>query len=272
MVARLPSSSSSKLPGDLPPAIVRLDLAYDGRDFHGWQVQPDQRTVQGELVRCLRRLILLPGLPPGAGRTDRGVHARGQVASFPLEDPGQLERIQRALPHMLPEDIAVRRIRLAPPGFQARYSARGRRYRYFLTRRKDPFLRHTHLWVAAPLDLAAMEKALDPLLGTHDFTSFCKTASLEEGKTHCTIHRARWVVEGESLVFEIVADRFLHSMVRVLVGTLLEIGRGLRPPGAIGSILEARSRSAAGRTAPPHGLCLEEVFYDEDRLEEMRRC
>ncbi len=247
-------------------AVVRLDLAYDGHGFHGWQVQPDRRTVQGELVRCLKRLIPLEGLPPGAGRTDRGVHARGQVASFPLSDPALFERIERALPRMVPADMAIRRCRLVPPGFHARHSARGRRYRYSIIRERNPFLRHTHLLVTAPLDVPAMEEAARALLGEHDFSSFCKASSREEGKTRCRVDRVQWLSDGPELVLEIRADRFLHSMVRVIVGTLLEIGRGRRPPEAIRSILEARSRQAAGRTAPAHGLCLEEVDYgDFDR-------
>lgn len=252
------------------PTVVRLDLAYDGLAFHGWQVQPDQRTVQGELVRCLKRLIPLEGLPPGAGRTDAGVHARGQVASFILPEgklsaEALLERLQRALPRMIPPDMAVKKISLAGPGFHARHSARGRRYRYRIVRERDPFLRGTHAFVPGPLDFDAMAAATAALLGRHDFTSFCKASSKEEGKTHCHVRQAEWTREGEVLVFQIEADHFLHTMVRTIVGTLLEVGRQRRPPAAIRSILGAASRAAAGRSAPAHGLCLEEVHYDETR-------
>lgn len=246
--------------------VARLVLAYDGSGFHGWQVQPGGvRTVQGELVRRLQRLQGLPSIPPGAGRTDTGVHARGQVSTVPVSDAAGVDRIAQALPRMLPDDIAVREISCEPPDFHARFSARGRRYTYRILRGRDPLRRHDHLLHPGALDVDAMRASLASLLGLHDCTSFCRAASVDPGRMGCEIREARLEERGEALVFRIAADRFVHSMVRTVVGTLLEIGRGRRAPDAFGPILAARDRSAAGQTAPAHGLSLDHVEYDGDR-------
>ena len=248
-----------------PAVVARIELAYDGTDFHGWQVQPDGlRTVQGELVLALERLVPLDGLPPGAGRTDAGVHARGQVCSVPLADEGQFERVARALPHLMPDDVVVRAIRRAAPDFHARFSARGRSYTYRMTTEPDPFLRRDHLSIDRRTDLAAMAEACAPLVGDHDATSLCRSASVEPGRTLCRIRRAELTWDGPVARFDIEADRFLHSMVRIVVGTLLEVGAGQRPVDTFRAVLAARDRRAAGATAPPHGLCLERVLYDDD--------
>ncbi|HKK69758.1 MAG TPA: tRNA pseudouridine(38-40) synthase TruA [Candidatus Krumholzibacteria bacterium] len=255
-----PNSSEST-----PCALVaRIELAYDGTDFHGWQIQPGRvRTVQGELVAALERLVPLSGLPPGAGRTDAGVHARGQVCSVPLADAALLPRIQRALPHMMPDDVAIRSVAGAPPDFHARFGARGRRYVYRFTTERDPFLRRNHLRIDPRTDVGAMATACEPLMGDHDCTSLCRTASLEPGRTLCRIRRAALHWDGAVGHLEIEADRFLHSMVRIVVGTLLEVGAGRRPVDTFREVLAARDRRTAGGTAPPHGLCLERVDYDE---------
>jgi len=223
------------------------------------------RTVQGELMRCLKKLLPLEGIPPGAGRTDAGVHARGQVASFPLPDPSNFERIQRALPRMVPEDMAVRRVLMVDSDFHARHSACGRVYRYRMMLEQDPLLRRTHYFIPNQLEIEKMKSAAGDLLGDHDYTSFCKASSVVEGKTHCEVRRAEVVSEGPAIVFTIEADRFLHSMVRTIVGTLVEIGRGIRPVDAIPEILHARRRERAGHLAPAHGLCLEAVRYGQER-------
>lgn len=247
--------------------VARIDLAYEGTHFHGWQVQPDGlRTVQGELVKALERLVPLRGLPPGAGRTDTGVHARGQVSSVVLPDQAALERVQKALPRMVPADMAIRSVRAEAPDFHARFGACGRVYRYRFTTERDPFLRRDHLLVSARLDRVAMEQACVPLIGDHDATSLCRTASLEPGRTRCRIRRAELVWEGPTGVFTIEADRFLHSTVRIVVGTLLEVGRGQRPVDTFSNVLAARDRRAAGATAPAHGLCLEQVHYHATRV------
>lgn len=247
-----------------PPALVaRILLSYDGSEFHGWQVQPGGlRTVQGELVRALTGLVPFEGVPPGAGRTDAGVHAQGQVASLPLPEEDHLRRLQRALPGRMPPDCVVREVSAAPRDFHARFSATGRIYRYRFTRERDPFLRRNHLWVEETLDFGPMSEACDRLIGDHDGTSLCRTASLEEGRTLIRFRRATITEFDGGAVFEVEADRFLHSTVRIIVGTLLEIGRGKRPVDDFARILAARDRRTAGRTAPPHGLTLHRVLYD----------
>jgi tRNA pseudouridine38-40 synthase len=165
---------------------------------------------------------------------------------------------------MVPEDIVVRSVSAEPPGFHARFSAIARRYSYRLLETRDPLLRHTHYQLpGAPLDMEAVRRASRALVGEYDYSSFCKAVSLETGKSICRVRRADWSREGSAWVFQIQSDRFLHSMVRSIVGTLVEIGRGQRPPDAIPAILEARRREAAGHLAPAHGLCLEEVEYGE---------
>jgi len=246
-------------PGD---TVLRITLAYDGTDFHGWQVQPGGlRTVQGELVRALGRLVPLQGLPPGAGRTDAGVHARGQVTSVAVSGPEAVARVRRALPRMMPPDIAIRSVEVAPPGFHARLRATGRAYRHRFTSENDPFLRRDHLRISRDLDREAMARSLQALEGDHDCTALCRSASVEPGRTLCRIRHARLDWDGPNGVFEIRADRFLHSMVRIVVGTLLEVGRSARGVDTFREVLEARDRRLAGPTAPPHGLCLEEVEY-----------
>ena len=248
--------------------VLRITLAYDGTDFHGWQIQPGGvRTVQGEVLRALRRLVPLDGIPPGAGRTDAGVHARGQVTSLAVPDAAAVERVSRALPRMMPPDVAIREITTAGAGFHARFGARGRRYRYRFCMEADPFLRRNHLRIRPDLDLERMQASLRGLIGDHDCSSLCRTASLEPGRTLCRIRRAELVWTDGTGHFEIEADRFLHSMVRVVVGTLLEVGRGTRGVDTFPELLAARDRRVAGATAPPHGLCLEEVFYDEPSAE-----
>jgi tRNA pseudouridine38-40 synthase len=251
--------------------VAKLLLAYDGSEFHGWQVQPGLRTVQGCLMDALCRLVPLDGIPPGAGRTDAGVHARGQVSSVPLPEEALVVRLRRALPRMLPSDILLREIRLEPSGFHARHSARGRRYRYSMLRAPDPFRRRTHWLVQGDLDVDAMRQACTHLLGEHCFESFCVAASVEKGRTVCRVQNAEIESDHEQLQFHIAADRFLHSMVRTIVGTLVEVGRGRRAPEDMETILRARRRSAAGPTAPPHGLSLEEVHYSDTHPSGQRR-
>lgn len=250
--ARQPSAKHS---------VAKLLLAYDGSEFHGWQVQPGLRTVQGCLMDALGRLMPLDGIPPGAGRTDAGVHAWGQVSSVALPDPALEDRLRRALPRMLPPDILLRDFTLEPADFHARFSARGRHYRYTILRKPNPFRRRQSWLVQGELNLPAMREACHHLLGEHPFESFCVASSVEEGKTVCEVHAAEFVEEGERLHFHISADRFLHSMVRSIVGTLVEIGRGRRAPDDLAAILAARDRSAAGTTAPPQGLSLHRVDY-----------
>jgi tRNA pseudouridine38-40 synthase len=245
---------------------LRLDLSYVGRDFHGWQIQPDARTVQGELRHCLTRLLGRDTVPVAAGRTDAGVHATGQVAHLTVATAEEVQRVARALPPMMPADIEVRRVRRVSPSFNARHSAVARRYSYRIVQVRDIF--RPHAWyVHRPLDREAMDAAAAVLVGTHDFTSFCKAKSLKEDHNRCRIDHCAFDWAVDSAIFHIQANRFLHHMVRNLVGTLVEIGRHERDRDDIPDILAARRRSASGRMAPAQGLFLEEVFYPEQLLD-----
>jgi tRNA pseudouridine38-40 synthase len=253
---------------------VRIDLAYDGTDFSGWATQPGQRTVQGELSRVLGHVLRLP--EPArltvAGRTDTGVHARGQVAHADLppaaweeHGPAALRRLARALP----PDIRVRAIAPAPEGFDARFAALWRRYAYRICDHPaaaDPLRRRDTLWNPRPLDLAAMNEAASLLLGERDFAAFCRRR--EGATTVRALRRLDWQRDADSVaVGVVVADAFCHNMVRALVGALLPVGEGSRPPSWPAQVLAAAVRDPAVRVVAPHGLCLEEVRYpDEGQL------
>jgi tRNA pseudouridine38-40 synthase len=244
---------------------VRLDLAYVGSGFCGWQIQPDQRTVQGELADRLERLLGRVCRPVGAGRTDTGVHARGQVAHVELASPAEVLRICRALPKLCPADIQILAAYPVSPAFNARLSATGRRYAYRLQLKRnlfDPFA----FQVPWRLDREAMNAACVRLRGSHDFSSFCKTGSLQ-ADNHCRVDLCALEWETDGGILHIRADRFLHHMVRNLVGVLVEIGCGRRRPEDLDRILAARDRRQAGMMAPAHGLFLEEVTYPSELLD-----
>jgi tRNA pseudouridine38-40 synthase len=256
-----PSSS------DYEPGVrLRLDIAYAGSGFHGWQIQPAAPTVQGDLRRLLSGLLGRDAIPVAAGRTDAGVHARGQVAHLSVRNEDEAERVIRALPRMCDRAVQIIGVRRVSPDFNARFSAVGRRYSYHLTQTRDIF--HAHQWyVYRRLDRAAMQAAAVQLRGTHDFTSFCKTTSLKDDGNLCHVTVCNFEWTGEAAIFSVKANRFLHHMVRNMVGTLVEIGRGERPPDDVPRILAARRRSAAGRMAPAGGLFLEEVEYPPHLLD-----
>jgi len=258
-------------PTEAPPTgaavRVKLVLAYDGRDFAGFAPNVGVRTVGGTLAVVLERVLRHPVELAVAGRTDAGVHAAGQVVSFDARAEGlDLTRLQRAVNRLCRPAIVVRSAEVAPPGFDARHSARSRRYRYTVLSRStpDPFLAATAWHVETPLDLTTMRLACDPLIGEHDFSSFCRRPR-GDGRTASLVRRvldARWTAEGDGLLrFDIEATAFCHQMVRSVVGTLVDVGRGRRRAGEVKGILAARDRSAAGEPAPPHGLCLVEVVY-----------
>jgi len=252
---------------DPGPSVCKLVVAYDGTGFRGFAAQPEQRTVEGALAAALAKVLRHEVELSCAGRTDAGVHAWGQVVSFPGIPGLEPERLQQALTSMLGPEIGVRSVELVPAGFDARHSARWRAYRYTIDRRRvpDPMLARYAWHVRDPLDLARLRLGVDPLIGEHDFASFCRRGS-EGSTTVRRVESARWVeVDDDILRFEIRARAFCWQMVRSIVGTLVDVGLGRRRPGDVMGILRARDRSAAGTVAPPHGLCLWEVGYSEGR-------
>jgi len=243
--------------------VVKLVIEYDGTRYVGWQVQPNGPSIQAEVERALETLHKAPRRVTAAGRTDAGVHALGQVASFPEERPLPLAAYVKGMNALLPEDIAVRAASIEPDGFDARRFARGKRYRYVIengeTRAPLDRLRAWQLF--GRLDVGAMREGAAHLVGRHDFASFQASDSACD---HAVRDVRRIEVEGApggriELVFE--ATAFVKHMVRNVVGTLVEVGQGKRAPGSLPALLAARDRRAAGPTAPPQGLCLEEVFY-----------
>lgn len=256
---------------------IRIDLAYDGGDFHGWAVQPGLRTVQGELETSMATVLRLPDVSVVcAGRTDTGVHARGQVVHTDLPDEALAasigrssdspsEALLRRLNGILPADVRVRRVMEAPEGFDARFAALWRRYGYRLAdtvEALDPLRRsHVVAW-PRPLDVAALNEASTLLMGHHDFASFCRRR--EGATTIRTLLELTWERDADGLVVARVrADAFCHSMVRSMVGCLLEIGDGRRPVAWAGEVLHARVRAPSVRVARAHGLTLEEVAYPD---------
>ena len=250
---------------------MRMTVAYDGSGFHGFAAQPGVVTVAGALIDGLAKATGQTVALVGAGRTDAGVHAWGQVVSFDL-DLGQvphaapeIERIQRSLNSLLGPAISVRSLHVAGPGFDARRSAGARRYRYTVLNRTapDPFLARTSWHVPTPLDLTAMRLACDPLIGEHDFASFCRAPRrVPDASLVREVLDAGWHDLGDGVLrFDVTARAFCHQMVRALVGTMVAMGLGRRRPGDMSAIMRARSRAAAVDLAPPHGLCLWEVVY-----------
>jgi tRNA pseudouridine38-40 synthase len=247
---------------------VRIDLSYDGGGFSGWARQPGQRTVQQVLEDALSQVLRAD--PPVqltvAGRTDAGVHARGQVAHADLPRAawlGAAPVILRRLAGLLPLDVRVRRIGAAPDGFDARFSALSRRYSYRVcddVTGPEPLRRHDTLWYRRGVEVGAMNEAAGRLLGEHDFAAFCRR---REGATTVRELLALSWTRPEATVAEatVIADAFCHSMVRALMGALLKVGDGARPPSWPAQVLTARVRDPGVPVVPPHGLCLEEVRY-----------
>jgi tRNA pseudouridine38-40 synthase len=250
------------------PVRIRIDLSYDGTGFSGWAAQPGRRTVEGVLAETLGHVLRLPASPrlTVAGRTDTGVHARGQVAHSDLPDAvwaAYADAARRRLARALPPDIRVRAIGPAPDGFDARFSALWRRYSYRVCddpASADPLRRHETLWHPRGLDLAAMNAAAGTLTGEHDFAAFCRRR--EGATTVRALRRLDWRRDDDGVAVAcVIADAFCHNMVRALVGALLAVGEGSRPPSWPSAVLAAAVRDPAVRVVPPHGLCLEEVRY-----------
>jgi tRNA pseudouridine38-40 synthase len=238
---------------------ARLDIEYDGTDFYGWAIQPDVRTVQGELERALAVIGRRPVTLTVAGRTDRGVHATGQVASHPGE-PVPAHQLNA----VLPRDVRVLASASAADGFDARRHALARAYEYrILTRRAASALDHrTQLHLTRALDDGALAACAEVLVGTHDFTAFTPTET-DHVRFRRVINRAAWTREGTLLQFAVEGDAFMRNMVRALVGTMLEVGRGKRTVESFAALLQGAHRREAGMTAPAHGLTLVGVRYPD---------
>jgi tRNA pseudouridine38-40 synthase len=252
--------------------VVKLVLEYDGARFVGWQVQPNGPSVQAEVERALEVLHKAPRRVVAAGRTDAGVHALGQVCSFFEREPLPLGAYRQGMNALLPDDVAVRQASLEPDGFDARRSATGKRYRYRIENgpTRAPLARLRAWQVFRPLDVEAMRRAAGRLLGRHDFASFqaadCASAHAVRQVTRCEVTGQ----PGGRIDLVLEATAFVKHMVRNVAGTLVEVGQGRRAPASLEALLLARDRTLAGPTAPPQGLCLEEVFYGtrSDAIEE----
>jgi len=244
---------------------LRLVVEYEGTRFLGWQIQPGGPTVQGELERALGTVLRHPVRVRGAGRTDAGVHACGQVASVPVRRlPDDLRRLLRSVNALLPDDVAVRSIDVAEDAFDPRRHARSRLYEYRIWRAPapSPFWRRWSWHVPRPLDVAAMQAGAAALAGERDFAAFCGADPHEPRRT--TVRRvleSAWREEGPLLVYRVEATAFLKHMVRNVVGTLVEVGLGERAAGATAALLASCDRTRAGATAPAVGLVLVEVRY-----------
>ena len=250
------------------PVRVRMTVAYDGTGFSGFAPNPGVRTVGGTLRSSLERILRHQVPITCAGRTDAGVHGWGQVVSFDVEEGVDLEGLVRSVNRMCGPAIAVRDAAVVDATFDARRSATARSYRYTIlnTRAGNPLLARTAWHVPDPLDLSVLRLGCDALIGTHDFTSFCRKPKVAAGQEAPSMVRevrdARWHDLGDGVLrFEITASSFCQQMVRAIVGTLVDMGLGKRTPGEMRSIIEARSRSAASGVAPAHGLVLWEVTY-----------
>ena len=243
-------------------SVVKLLIAYDGTDFHGWAKQPGVRTIEGVIEEALGRLLPEPPRLSVAGRTDAGVHAEGQVTSFIAPDQVDPGRVQRMLNGLLSPEVVVLTATRAPEGFDARHSATRREYRYRIDTGSfaSPFTARYVWHRPGRLALGRMRSAARLLLGEHDFSSFCRAAEAPASPVR-TLSRLAVSAHPEQLVIRAVANAFLHQMVRSLVGTLVAVGEGRIEADTMPGILEARSRAAAGPAAPPHGLTLVRVVY-----------
>lgn len=245
----------------------KATIAYDGTNFNGFQAQPNGRTVQAELEKTLKKMNNNQTITVfGSGRTDAGVHAKGQVIHFDYPQLRDLEKMRFALDTQTPEDIAVKSVVLASDTFHARYHVIEKTYEFHVDigKPRSPFRRFYASYFPYPIDCNKIERALPDLLGTHDFTSFCASGTEIEDKVR-TIHEAKLSVNeaGDELVFTFRGDGFLYKMIRILVGTLLKMGNGRMDETNIPKILAAKDRNLAGPTAHPEGLYLLEVCYEE---------
>jgi len=247
---------------------VQLVLHYDGSGFSGWQRQPRERTVQGDLEAAVSKLCGAPITVVGAGRTDAGVHARGQAAGVHVPDKWSAHALRRSMNAILPDDVWIAAAFEMRDDFHPRYSAVARSYSYYVGTddlASSPFRRTRELAWSKPLDFDRLTTAARSIEGNHCFRAFAVKGTAPERDDHqCTVSRAGWREREGGLVFDITADRFLHHMVRFLVGTMLDVGEGKREPDTITRLLAENDNSDVSQPAPPHGLFLERVEYPND--------
>jgi tRNA pseudouridine38-40 synthase len=246
--------------------VVRLKciFSYDGTNFAGFQYQPNQRTIAGELEKALAKMHRGEVLRVhGSGRTDAGVHAKGQVVHFDSPHDIPADKWKKALNALLPADIYVNQVEFVPETFHARFSAKKKEYHYFVWNGKEPniFKRHTMYHVPEELNVDLVNEACRLLMGTHDFTTFSSAKATVKGSKVRTLYHARCERNGSELTFIFKGNGFLYNMVRILVGFLLDIGQGKRSPDEIPYLLEQKDRQFAGDTVPPQGLFLWKVHY-----------
>lgn len=239
---------------------IKLTLEYDGTDFCGWQWQPKGRTIQGTLLSSLKELLQESPVVTAAGRTDAGVHALGQVANFRTENTLNPNSIRLGLNSFLPSDVRILEAEEVDETFHARHDAVKREYRYVISKRPKAVGRQYSWYCRNNVDLDKIKKATEYLIGEHVFAAFAKP-NAEEPHYLCNVDSTLWKETEDDIIFEICANRFLHNMVRTIIGTMVEVGRGKLAPVEIKNILESRNRHRAGFTAPPQGLFLVKVYY-----------
>jgi len=254
--------------GSMPTRMLLLVLHYDGTNFSGWQRQPDRRTVQGVLEAALSKLCAQPMTALGSGRTDAGVHARGQAVGVRVPAKWAPPAMRRALNALLPEDLWVADAHAMRDEFHARFSATARAYSYYVGTDEEaasPFRRRTEWAISRPLDSAALAQGAAAIVGDHCFRAFAVRGTAPDTDDHrCTVRRAEWRTRAGVLVFEIEANRFLHHMVRFLVGTMIDVALARRPAGDVAALLGAPDNSDVSPPAPPHALFLDRVCYPAD--------
>ncbi len=242
---------------------LKLVLNYDGTYFSGWQWQPQNRTVQGELRQSILHILHEEVNIIGAGRTDAGVHAAGQVANFLTNAEMSTSKLKAALNGTLAKDIRVQSVDEVDEGFNSRFDAINREYHYTISRQEKAIARQYVYCYRYELDMNKIREASEYCLGENDFASFCQSHS---DVTHhrCHVERLEWIENVETIQMRIIANRFLHNMVRIIVGTMIQVGLGKIEPAAVGDILKARDRRRAGPTVPARGLCLAKVYYSTE--------
>jgi tRNA pseudouridine38-40 synthase len=239
---------------------IRLIIEYDGTDYVGWQFQTNGRSIQEEIEKAIKQILQADIRITGAGRTDAGVHARGQVASFFVEKDVAIHSLAKSLNSVLPHSIVVREGAEAQLDFNARYDAKKRRYSYSISQEPTAIQRNYCWQVFQRLDIDLMQKCALQIIGEHGFRAFCKVED-DLHQHSCTITSAEWFEHNNLVLFEITANRFLHGMVRTLVGTMVNVGRRYTKVDEFAKILESKDRATAGMSAPAKGLVLEEIYY-----------